>query len=291
MSSYKIIEGIYLIHCGITNKSYIGSSKSIVKRWDNHKYLLRKGIHHNSYLQSAWNKYGGETFSFSILEKTNSLTKSELERVETKWILFYKSHLKKFGYNLTMPGAIPLKQEGENKTKTRKRGFSIIGINSDNEVTVFASISEASILLNFLDKKIREVCYYWEQNYILGKRSYKGWIFMKEEFYDSSIDYHSQYKTRVTKPRVKKKYNYNAKKKPEDIIPYTLRNLKRQPIIAQDAISGEIIRFSSIREAKLLGYSTSKIYKCINNEFMKYKHKGFWWKKDVIQGSISNEVV
>jgi hypothetical protein len=24
---------------------------------------------------------------------------------------------------------------------------------------------------------------------------------------------------------------------------------------------------------------------------MKYKHKGFWWKKDVIQGSISNEVV
>ena len=114
---------------------------------------------------------------------------------------------------------------------------------------------------------------------------------MKEELYDSSIDYHSQYKTRVTQPRVKKKYNYSVKKKPEDIIPYALRNLKRQPIIAQDTISGEIIRFSSIREAKLLGYSTSKIYKCINNEFMKYKHKGFWWKKDVIQGSISNEVV
>jgi predicted GIY-YIG superfamily endonuclease len=53
-----IISGIYYIKNITNNKLYIGSSKDILKRFYEHKRLLRHNKHHSIRLQRAWDKYG-----------------------------------------------------------------------------------------------------------------------------------------------------------------------------------------------------------------------------------------
>ena len=61
--------GIYQILNKNNEKRYIGStSDSFRKRWNLHKYHLRNNKHKNSHLQYAWNKYGEQTFSCSVVE-------------------------------------------------------------------------------------------------------------------------------------------------------------------------------------------------------------------------------
>lgn len=64
--------GIYAIRNKLTNRSYIGSSKNIHKRWESHKYMLDKGTHHCDYLQRAWSKYGSKNFEFIVLEECHN---------------------------------------------------------------------------------------------------------------------------------------------------------------------------------------------------------------------------
>lgn len=61
--------GIYKIYCIENNKCYIGSSKNIRGRWDKHKQMLRNNAHTTKHLQLAWNVYGKEYFTFSVLEE------------------------------------------------------------------------------------------------------------------------------------------------------------------------------------------------------------------------------
>lgn len=63
------VSGIYVIRNKKNNKVYIGSSFDIRKRTNAHKNDLRKGKHHNKYLQNSWNKYGERSFEFKILER------------------------------------------------------------------------------------------------------------------------------------------------------------------------------------------------------------------------------
>lgn len=62
------ISGIYKIVNKINGKYYIGSSRDVLKRWNNHKSTLRRKIHKSPHLQSAWNKYGELNFNFVIVE-------------------------------------------------------------------------------------------------------------------------------------------------------------------------------------------------------------------------------
>ncbi|MCD2345816.1 NUMOD3 domain-containing DNA-binding protein [Clostridium guangxiense] len=98
------ISGIYKITNLVNNKVYIEQSVNIRKRWNQHVLELNKNIHPNIYLQSAWNKYGEINFKFSILEETGNLNEAEI-----KWIKYYSSNNRKFGYNL---------DGGGNKNKT-----------------------------------------------------------------------------------------------------------------------------------------------------------------------------
>lgn len=61
-------SGIYEITNTISSKKYIGSAKELNRRKETHFTQLRKNIHHNNYLQNAWNLYGEEAFEFTILE-------------------------------------------------------------------------------------------------------------------------------------------------------------------------------------------------------------------------------
>lgn len=61
--------GIYRIKNLINGKCYYGSSKNIETRWLKHKNDLNKGNHINIILQRAWDKYGGDNFSFEVVEE------------------------------------------------------------------------------------------------------------------------------------------------------------------------------------------------------------------------------
>ena len=68
--------GIYKIRNTINNKYYIGSSKNIKKRFNKHKYQLKKGTHHCIYLQRAYKKYGSSVFDFEIYKLFDTIEKA-----------------------------------------------------------------------------------------------------------------------------------------------------------------------------------------------------------------------
>ena len=62
----KNTSGIYLI-TSLSGKKYVGSAVDIAARWRCHKSCLERKIHANIILQNAWNKYGSDGLTFSIL--------------------------------------------------------------------------------------------------------------------------------------------------------------------------------------------------------------------------------
>lgn len=96
------MKGIYKITCVITNVVYIGSTTvSFVKRWKKHKQRLRNNYHENSYLQSTWNKYGSDSFSFEVLESMNSKKNSDIRAREEYWLSKYFILGRDYCFNMT----------------------------------------------------------------------------------------------------------------------------------------------------------------------------------------------
>ena len=66
--------GIYKIYCDSNNRTYIGSSNNIERRFKEHLGDLRNNRHSNQYLQNSYNKYGEEITTYpSILEASRVL--------------------------------------------------------------------------------------------------------------------------------------------------------------------------------------------------------------------------
>lgn len=79
------MQGIYKIINRVNGKYYVGSAIDFDARWWTHRDALLKGDHSNIYLQSAWNKYGEEGFSFEISEEVNG-DRAQLLEVEQKYL-------------------------------------------------------------------------------------------------------------------------------------------------------------------------------------------------------------
>lgn len=92
-------RGIYKITSKIDGKIYIGSSDDIVRRWRDHKSLLRRSCHHSKYLQYAWNKHGEENFIFEVLELIDE--EKDLLLIEQKYLDESSSLDPSVGYNLS----------------------------------------------------------------------------------------------------------------------------------------------------------------------------------------------
>jgi group I intron endonuclease len=76
--------GIYQIECISSGRIYIGRTIHFGRRLNWHKRELNEKIHHNIFLQRAWNKHGEENFRFSILEIV-PLNEDIIKR-EQKWL-------------------------------------------------------------------------------------------------------------------------------------------------------------------------------------------------------------
>lgn len=113
--------GIYKITNTVDNTSYIGKSKDLKTRLRKHKYRLNHGIHHNKFLQRAWDKYGTEFFVFEILEECEI---EELDIRETYYIYTYNSFHKGFNMSVGGEGCPGYKhsQEVKSDMQARNRG-------------------------------------------------------------------------------------------------------------------------------------------------------------------------
>lgn len=110
-------QGIYEIYCLRNNKRYIGSSKDMEKRWNDHVIALKYNMHHNRFLQEAWNRYGESEFVFTILEEVND-NKDLFKREEV--------YIKKFKFNslfniMCKPGAVPRRTSKWTKMNNAKK--------------------------------------------------------------------------------------------------------------------------------------------------------------------------
>ena len=276
----KSIAGIYKISCTVNKKCYIGHSKGIYKRWLGHKDSLRHNHHKNSHMQADWNVYGEDSFTFEIIESLPSnLSKEEYEEIETKWVMFYKSHLSEFGYNAVLPGSIPLYRQEENLTNHFNQTKYYVCI-KENEIVTAKGRKEILLLTGISYSKIGDLCSYWKG---IGKRkSLNGWMIVREENYDPEFDYINYRKPKkedVIKKTWRDYYNKERyRKSPEDIVPYSERNLKRIPIIAVDISTGEEKTYSTTKSCNK-DFSLMKVRKCINAPFGKYKHRRHYFKK------------
>jgi group I intron endonuclease len=77
-------SGIYCIANKVSGKCYVGQAASIGDRWLTHRSHLENRRHHSRHLQAAWNKYGADAFTFSVLEYV-PLDREQLAAREQFW--------------------------------------------------------------------------------------------------------------------------------------------------------------------------------------------------------------
>jgi len=117
--------GIYIITNNINNKVYIGLSKNLSNRIKQHKNRLLNNSHKNTHLQSAFNKYGINNFSFDIIEYCNN---DLLCKKEKEYIKKYNSINSLYGYNKTYGGEFGVVSEESNKKRIEKLKLQTISI-------------------------------------------------------------------------------------------------------------------------------------------------------------------
>lgn len=110
-------QGIYKIENLINHKVYIGQSKQIEKRFEQHKKtaFLKNDPNYNNLIYKAIRKYGIENFDFEVLEIVPN--SKDLNNREVFWISKFDSY--KNGYNMT-PGGTILKGDLSPSAKTTR---------------------------------------------------------------------------------------------------------------------------------------------------------------------------
>lgn len=89
--------GIYCIRNTVNRKVYVGSTVDLSRRWLRHRRELRRGIHSNPHLQSAWAKYGEDSFEFVVLLECPA---DQLVASEAMYIEKFGSGSRSKGYNI-----------------------------------------------------------------------------------------------------------------------------------------------------------------------------------------------
>lgn len=94
---YKDKIGIYGIKNLLNGKIYVGQTgERFQKRYWNHRWKLRNNQHDNKHLQSAWNKYGEENFSFFVIKIVDNI--DLLSKLEIEYIAYYRQ--RNLSYNI-----------------------------------------------------------------------------------------------------------------------------------------------------------------------------------------------
>lgn len=143
----KRICGIYAIKNKTNGKMYIGQSKDILARWQQHcSHAIRGDV---SYLiVNALRKYGLDNFDFTVLEECRPC---DLDSKEIEYINVFNTYIGKeggYGYNMTSGG------DGKRGGCIKVDKYDLDG----NFICTYDSISEAGIDCNIHKTQITQCC-------------------------------------------------------------------------------------------------------------------------------------
>lgn len=139
---------IYNIKNTVNGKLYIGSSSQYTFRRRGHLSLLRRNKHHSIHLQNAWNKYGADSFEFSVIECILTTDRTYLIEREQYWMDTLQSYNQVFGYNISNIA------QSSNRTAIPILQYSLDG----KFIKEWRSIQAAAIFYNTKDSSIGNLC-------------------------------------------------------------------------------------------------------------------------------------
>tara|TARA_A100001035_G_C27689621_1_gene457147 strand:+ start:210 stop:950 length:741 start_codon:yes stop_codon:yes gene_type:complete len=157
----KIIIGVYKISNKICHeeKYYIGYSRNIINRWNQHRYDLKMNKHCNPHLQNYYNKHGPDCFNYEILHECEN----EIEAQKLELYYLENPNIRNELYNVTFSNSDGILYHSEDSIQrmkqsqidsykkgrkvTNKRSVIIDNIN-------YSSIKEAHIQLGVPIHKI-----------------------------------------------------------------------------------------------------------------------------------------
>jgi group I intron endonuclease len=119
MEKFTKNGGIYCFENILDGKKYIGQSKNIRVRINQHKRQLNLGIDQCIVLQRSWSKYGEENFIIYVVEECD---KNILTERELFWVDKFGSMDNKNGYNIAPIGEPPM--SGRKHTEETKQKMS-----------------------------------------------------------------------------------------------------------------------------------------------------------------------
>lgn len=228
-------SGIYCILNNINHKRYIGQTYDLHYRRKRHESDLNGNRHPNNHLQSAWNIYGRENFTYIVLEKCSL---NEIDEREIYWINYYDSINK--GYNQCL-GGIGCK------------GYK----HTDEEILKMRQIQKPKAVLQYDENGIF-ICR-WESASHAAK----------------TLGYHMRGIKRCCERKVKTKgtgcfiWVYEDEKETVDISCYKMIPSKGEKRVAQYTLEMKLIKKNStqIIDASIYLFSVSSHYRRLCNYF------------------------
>lgn len=228
---------------------YVGqTSRPAIKRWREHLYPLRKNKHHNRYLQSAWNKYGEQSFKFEIIKEYNTL--EELNQAEIELIRSGNNM-----FNLTDGGNGYQHLDKSKKAIGESNKRPIVGMCiKTGEIKEYKSAADAEIhgfnptrirkcVLGFVSKR--------KDGTTFASISHGGWVWMSK---DQASAHELKLRCDIAK---------------------IAKVRKERPVIGMNVFTKEIRHFKSASEAGRNGFNLTNVHRACN--VFSSIHKGFVW--------------
>lgn len=136
---------VYKITNKINNKKYIGQTNNLKRRFQEHLHDKRK----NHPIHEALVKYGKENFDYEILYYGKNYNVEE-----KKWIKYYNTQNKNFGYNIVEGGQDSSGEDNPMSQITKKQAEEIINLllNTDLQHQEIADKVKCSVfIVNFIN--------------------------------------------------------------------------------------------------------------------------------------------
>ena len=259
----KVKSGIYKITNLVNGKVYIGSTNDYLARFREHRTELKRNVHFNTHLQSAYNKYGVQNFKFEVIEFIENLEnlpltefKHLLEEREEFYIQLYESTDREKGYNVRIKCDTSLgmkwSEESKRKFSEKKKGKP-------------TSKAAMDALMEYSKSRLG-----------IPNEYFKNWFDnLSEEEYSTYISKLNQNLEIGRKNKKARKEQTGCALTEAGSISY--KNKRGYKVAAYDECGNLCHIFLTIADALEYLGDSKKNTSCITNVLNKYLYKGYFW--------------